>query len=270
MFRAFNFNLNEIWEDYISITFYMRKIHDGVKSGEIAPVSIPKLVLKPRLQPANRKVIYGIIHRISSKTSGVHAFIDAVSLFEHFMSNLVLRVYIDFPAKLKGLNKDSGEEADTRRKKLLDVIIDSANRDEMIQKLIEEKIRGLFYGNPSDLFERDKANIGFNKHFREKQASLVSAFQEITARRNIIMHNDGRVDRKYLSEVPGSVLKLGDSVYIDDAYLREALLVIKELAASSAQLVTTNVYKRSVRGKIRKIQIAAGRKPVLEKIVGIE
>lgn len=268
LFRVFNSNLNEIWDDYISINFYLRKIHEGVKSGDVVPVSILKLVLKPRLQPADRKVIYGIIQRIGKKTSGIHAFIDAVTLFEHFMSKLVLTVYMDFPNKLRGLNKDPVEEADTRRKKLLDVILESADRDEMIAKLIEEKIRGFFYGNPSDLFEKDKANIGFKTHFKENQRSLVGAFQEITARRNIIMHNDGRVDQKYLSEVPGSALKLGDASFIDEVYLKEALLAIKELAASSAQLVATNIYKSPAKGKVDKVQKAAGRRRVAENRAG--
>jgi hypothetical protein len=265
LFRRFNSELNEIWEDYTSITFYMSTVHDGVKSGKIKAVSIPKLVHKPRVQPSSHNVVYGILNSIRTKTSGKHAFIDAVSLFEHYMSKLVLRVYMDFPHKLKGLNKDSGEEADARRKKLLDVILDSSNRDEMIEKLIEEKIRSLFYGNPSDLFDNDKANIGFKTHFKDNkdnQVSLVKKFQEITARRNIIMHNEGRVDRKYLSEAPGSVLKIGEVVGFDEAYLRQSLLVIKELAASAAQLVATNIYKMPLRGKVNKVQEAARKRPI--------
>lgn len=197
LFKKFNSDLNEIWEDYISINFYLPKIHDYIKSGAMEPVVIPKLVHNSRLSPSSRNTVYGILRRIGGKTSGVHAFIDAVSLFEHFISNLVFNVYMDFPAKLKGLSKDAGDEIEGRKIKLLNVILESASRDEIILKLVDEKVRSIFYGNPIDLFAKDKANIGFGGYFRENQTLLLDAFQEIAARRNIIMHNEGRVDRKY-------------------------------------------------------------------------
>jgi hypothetical protein len=262
LFSNLNSGLNEVWEDYVTLNFYMREIPKQIKAGSLARVAIPRLVHEPRMEPLNHNAVYGIASRIRDKTSGRHAFIDAISLFEHFMSMLVFRVYSDFPRKLKGLAQDGSIEADGRRQKLIDVILESADRHEMIQKLVEEKVRGIFYGNPLDLFAKNKADIGFGSYFKDNKSSLLNTFQEITARRNVIIHNESRIDRKYLAEVSESKLDLGRVVHIDEIYLRRALLVIKDLAASSAQLVATNVYKDPLRGRAKKIQTAIKKRPI--------
>jgi hypothetical protein len=38
---------------------------------------------------------------------------------------------------------------------------------------------------------------------------------------------------------------------------------MKDIAADAAQLVATNVYKEALRGRAKKIQLAAKHKPVL-------
>jgi hypothetical protein len=150
-----NTELNEIWEDYIALNFYLLEVHRQIKAKAVERVVISRLVNKPRMQQLGANAIYGIINRIRRKRSGLHAFIDAISLFEHFMSMLVFKVYLDFPAKLKGLSQQGEVETGVRQQKLIDVIFESSDRHEMIHKLVEEKVRGIFYGNPIDLFAKD-------------------------------------------------------------------------------------------------------------------
>jgi hypothetical protein len=95
-----NTELNEIWEDYVAINFYLLEVHRQIKSKTLGRVIVPRLVSKPRMQPLGASAIYGIISRIRATTSGRHAFIDAVGIFEQFMSMLVFKVYLDFPRKL--------------------------------------------------------------------------------------------------------------------------------------------------------------------------
>jgi hypothetical protein len=109
---------------------------------------------------------------------------------------------------------------------------------------------------------RIKAAVGFGPHFKDKQGPLLEALREITARRNVIIHNEGRIDRKYVFEV-STTLRLGQKVDIDETYLRRSLLVMKDLAADAAQLVAKNIYKKPLYGRVKKIQLAAKHRPVV-------
>jgi hypothetical protein len=262
LFSELNTELNEIWEDFKAINFYLLKVHELTKLNSIERVAVPRLVSKPRMEQLSPSAVYGIISRIKDKTAGRHAFIDAISAFEHFISMLVFKVYLDFPQKLRGLSRQLDTENVSRQQKLIDIIFDSADRYEMLHKLIEEKVRSIFYGNPIDLFSKDKALIEFGTHFKKNKSSLLVELAEIIARRNIIMHNHGRVDRKYLNEVAGASLKLGQKAVIDEQYLKRALLVMKELAADAGQLVATNIYKEPLFGRAKRVQDAAMRKPL--------
>ena len=100
----------------------------------------------------------------------------------------------------------------------------------MFHKLCRGKCQRYVLWNPLDLFERDKARIGFQSFFKHNKKPLLETFQEITARRNVIVHNEGRIDRKYVFEVKNTSLSLGQKVGIDEQYLRRSLLVIKDLS----------------------------------------
>jgi len=262
LFASFNSQLNEIWEDFKSLDYYLLEIHKLTKADSIERVVVPRLVSKPRMEKLSASAVYGIIDRIRGKAAGRHAFIDAIAAFEHFISMLVFKVYLDFPRKLRGVSRAVENETGSRQQKLLDIIFDSADRYEMIHKLIEEKVRGIFYGNPVDLFSKDKALIEFGSHFKEHKSLLLTELAEIIARRNVIMHNEGRIDRKYLNEVASHTLKLGQKVSIDEMYLRRALLVMKDLAADAAQLVATNIYKEALFGRAKRVQDAAKKGPL--------
>jgi hypothetical protein len=262
LFSNFNTELNEIWEDFKSLDFYLLEVHKLTKLGSIERVVVPRLVSKPPMEQLSASAVYGIISRITGKTAGRHAFVDAIGAFEHFISMLVFKVYLDFPRKLRGLSRQLETGNASRQQKLLDMIFDSADRYEMFHKLIEEKVRSIFYGNPVDLFSKDKAFIEFGTHFKEKKSLLLVELAEIIARRNIIMHNEARVDRKYLNEVANTNLKLGQKPSIDELYLRRALLIMKDLAADAAQLVATNIYKEPLFGRAKQIQDAAEKRPI--------
>lgn len=178
LFKSYNRGVNEIWEDYIVLKFYLQKSHDLLKDKKVDRAIIPKLIASPRQDPQSTKVLYGVIDRILRKSSGYHAFIDAVSEFEYLMSALVTRVYMDYSGKLRGLVKDAEEETSTRKKKLLDLIIDSKDKYAMLQKLTEEKVRGIFYKDPMELFVGDKARLEFGNYFKENHQDALKRLEK--------------------------------------------------------------------------------------------
>lgn len=118
----------------------------------------------------------------------------------------------------------------------MQTIIDSSSKDEILDILIEEKLRGIFYGNPIDFFEKDKGKLGFGSTFKDIYSKALTHYSEVINRRNINIHNQGMVDRRYIRET-GSTLKLGTKPQIDEAYLRSAILLLLGIAATATHLV---------------------------------
>ena len=145
-----------------------------------------------------------------------------------------------FPEKLN--TKDSVEQIG-QQIKLLQTIIESNDKNEIIDKLIEEKMRSIFYGNPVDFFEKDKAKIGLNSYFKDNHKNALKQFAEIVARRNIYVHNNGKVDRKYLREVEGSTAKLGSTLLLSKDYLKQTTILLKDISGMTTKLVLENVFK---------------------------
>lgn len=259
MFKAFSKSINEIWEDYNTIEFYISEIHDRIKDDKIDTPTLEVLVSPYKSRALNKKTTFGILSRIKNTKNGSRAFVDAVGLFEQFIASLATKVYIDYPNKLKSLKNDNSLEDDKRRAKLMSFILESESIDEILSKVVEEKIRGIFYGNPVDLFKKDRAKIGFGDYFETNCADQLEIFAEITARRNVIVHSEGRIDRKYASEVNGGPFELGKKLSVDTEYLKNSIYVFKQLAAAAADQVATNMYGQPLIGKAARVKEAAKR-----------
>lgn len=181
--------------------------------------------------------MYGIISRQKRKIIGFRCLLDAVAATESFLQKVTYRIYKDFEYKLETSLETSEQQA-----KLLTIIIDSSDRSEIIEKIAEEKIRGIFYGNPADFFEKDKARIGLNSYFKDNFKLALQEYKEIVARRNIYAHNGGRVDRKYLREVKNSPFSLGQKLSVDEAYLRKMIFLLHGFSSIVVNQVIVNTY----------------------------
>ena len=185
------------------------------------------------------KDIWGMTERILKTSIPSRTLIQAVSQTEHFLQDLTKIVYKEFPEKIA--SRDSVEQIG-QQVKLMSTIMESDSKEEMIDKLIEEKIRGIFYGKPTDFFEKDKAKIGLGSVFKEDYSNALSKYLEITGRRNIWIHNSGKVDRKYKRENPSSTDNLGSKLNIDRVYLKESIILLKDISGMTTKLVMTNNF----------------------------
>lgn len=156
------------------------------------------------------------------------------------MKDVSLVIYKDFPSKLTiGATE---QESEKRESKLLSIIINSFDKEEMLAKLTEEKIRGIFYGSPADFFKKDTAKIGLARFFADNHHKTLEKFAEIIARRNIFVHNDGKVDRKYLREVTNPTFGLGNKAVISYDYLKETIMILKALAVLVTDIAVRKNY----------------------------
>lgn len=235
-FKQYNSDLFEIWEDYLLLDFYLPSLHEGIKNKTLPTLPFDSLFTEKQV-PFTNKFLYGVIDRIKRKQVPERALLEAVSLTEIYLQAITFRVYRDFPYKL-----ETKDETPDQQFKILKTIVDSNDKDEIIERLSEEKIRSIFYGKPVDFFKSDKSKIGVGDKIKSSYNLALTKFEEIIARRNIYTHNHGRVDRKYLREVPNTTCKHGEKLPITKDYLRDSIRVLLGLTAITTELVLINNY----------------------------
>ncbi|MCK5719728.1 MAG: hypothetical protein KAH84_07235, partial [Thiomargarita sp.] len=109
-----------------------------------------------------------------------------------------------------------------------------------LEKIVEEKLRSIFYGNPIDAFikynkdctsHRDgKLRLKLNNILNNNCKIELKLYAEMVGRRNAIVHNAGIIDSKYVREVGVKRLSLGDKVKINDTYLFDSLKALDTIA----------------------------------------
>ena len=153
-FKTYSSDMKDVWESYVFINKYMSAIHPLIKKDILPPFSVVPLASKNRKERViNKSRTFGYKDHILKKVNPVRSLISSVSLTEDFLQDMVKIVYTAYPEKLSGGDaRDSPE----RVEKVINVILQSQNKEEIIDRLIEEKVRGIFYGNPVNFFLKDK------------------------------------------------------------------------------------------------------------------
>lgn len=235
-YKAYNKAMMDIWEDYNFLDHYLPQIHSDIKEGGV-PTFKRRHLYNNSETDYEKKDLYGVIDHLRKKITPQRALLESVAITEHFLQDVTFRVYRDHDYKLQ-----TSIETPEQSQKLLNVILKSSDKDEMIYKIAEEKIRGIFYGNPVDFFSKDKARIGIEDHFKNNYQNTLKLYAEIIARRNIYAHNNGKVDRKYLREVKGTSLNLGQVAIIDREYVKDTIIILRGLSVVTTKLVIENTY----------------------------
>lgn len=232
--------INTVWESFEVINFYSMTIHSLIKQNEIPLPTINNLTIdsSQEKRTISKDRIYGTLSHIKDKKNPRTALIEATLIFEAYISDVILMVYLDYPRR--ALAADAANENQT---KLTEIILSSDSKEEIIDRLLEEKIRGIFYGSVADIFQKDRAKVELKDTFKnEKGRKLIDEMLEILARRNIYIHNAGKVDRKYLRETKKDV-QLGTVLSISENYIKNAINVFSEIATMFTVAILKNIYK---------------------------
>lgn len=235
-FKRYNSDINEVFEDYLFIAHYFPILHKQIKNGKVEIMQFESAFTEYKA-PFKKDYVYGVIDRMIKKSNPENAFIDSVTLTEDFLQSITYRVYRDFPFKL-----ETKDESQDQKEKFIKLLLTCNDKEEMICRIAEEKIRGIFYGNPVDFFEKDKARIGIGTYLKDNYNKALSEYSEIIARRNIYIHNHGRVDSKYLKEVTITPLQLDDKPIIDKEYIRHTIKILRSLSVITTKLVIEKTY----------------------------
>ena len=243
-FKIFDKEIRDIWESYCLVEKLAEEGHRLLKAGTITPLTMNTMFGGKKVLP--KKDTFGAIHRLRTKSEPRSILLEVVAHFEDYLGWLTETVLTDDPSLLK----TEVPTSDREEVKLINLIVDSADKSEIIERIIEEKIRGIFYGNPVDFFIKPKTKLRFQKYFETKCEIQLAQYAEITARRNVVAHNSGRVDRKYLREVINPKFKLNQTVTLAPAYLQDSIVLLLCLAARATELVLIGHYSSTPKGKL--------------------
>lgn len=189
-------------------------------SGEITTVSRDKTQLSHLLVSASTRGIYE------------QSLVNAVALTEDYLQGVLKFVLKRFPRKLT-LNI-AGQQAD--RNISLDIVLDSATREEILDTLVQNRLVTVFYGPPERYFEYIQSVLSMTI---EKEVK--DLFAEIKAARDIVVHNSGIANETYLFKAKKKArAQIGERLNIGHGYFKMAIRTMKRL--------TTSVYTKTVRG----------------------
>ncbi|MBV8253958.1 MAG: hypothetical protein JO154_15250 [Chitinophaga sp.] len=247
--RILRGSLLDNWEIVNFLLFHLSELRPLIKKGSIKQFSLLDIDNKPGkfYKKYNSNLLLGVAARIEKKTLFKTILLDQVAQTEDFLQDLVYRVYKDYPERLASAANENSED-EKKYQKLLHLIIKSSDKNEIVERLIEEKIRGIFYGKPLDFFIKDKAKIGFDDYFKNNFQITLSKYGEIIARRNLYTHNSGRVDSKYLNEVKSSTFKLGEKAPLDLKYITDTTRLCVGISTLALKQVIENTYKGTLKG----------------------
>lgn len=227
-------DMKNVWEEYAYLVHYIYRAN--TEAFEL------KSLFSENVHTKTKAHAGGMQNRFKQGVNTKNHFIDAIGTFENYIASLVECVYLDYPVKISGGGMDQN--------KLFELILKSDDKQTMIDCLIEEKIRSIFYGNPLDVFENDKCKLELSNTFKDTYKDSMLLYKDIVGRRNVLIHNAGRVDKKYLRENKNSQFIEGQKIIISEDYLRGTIGLLIGIAAVTTKCVIERIYKGDCKGKL--------------------
>ncbi len=156
--------------------------------------------------------------------------ISMVSRTEAFIQDSVAAAACAYPQKLSILADKGGVP--------IDLVLENEDRNDLIRRFVYLKCEGLMFAKPKDYLEKASKVLAI-----ELEQETVSAYIEIKASRDIIVHGSGVANNLYL-EKSGNAARaaLGDELPIDREYFKSVVINLKRLSGE-IQSKSEAVYK---------------------------
>jgi hypothetical protein len=248
-YAALKKDLNELWEVHVALSQYLPAVAEGVTARRLDALHLAPFTQPANLRDKSVKTTVGVLQRARSRDP-YRTLVDAVGRFEVFIGAVARTTYLAFGAdRLSGRDGVIEESQQTR---IIEWVFESKDRDEIIDRIVEDKIRSLTYGNGKDLLVRDRARLSLGDHFKSGHDETLNQYAEIISRRNVIVHSGGQVDRRYLAAHPDSGFRLHGKVPVTDIYLAGCLTRLRQLAACVTYVSGSAVAGRGLGGDIER------------------
>ncbi len=212
--------------NYVMTTLLARALtqtRDRIKSekGSTLGFDIP-VISGDNVEVTRRKSkILSLLEQARSRGLYEQALISSVALTESYLAAMLRLVLTAYPKKLT-LNVDGAE---TERKVDLDLILSSDDVKALLGKIIEKQLASVFYASPETHFRYLEAILAIGI-----PADAKSAYAEVKATRDILVHNSGIINAIYLKKTGNAARgRDGESIPLDKNYFGDATTTMKKL-----------------------------------------
>jgi len=245
--KNYRHRISQMWENYCLVSHYAVALHQPVKTGQIAVPTLPDIFGRGE-QTLTISRVLSSLGSLTQRHHGYVTFVYVVSAFEQCIADTVSCVYLRQPQLMDVVNPN--QDTSTQDLKLLKIVVNATTWAEIIDQVAEERVRSIFYGNPMDVFLKDKCRMSLGSWFTDNCSDEMTVLREIIARRNVVVHNDGRVDRKYLRETKASTA-IETKLDVDFDYMRTVFQIVIQVAGCFSALVLRNLFKQKLKGFLR-------------------
>ena len=146
--------------------------------------------------------------------------VSMVSRAESFIQDCITIVATAYPKKLSVLADKSGIP--------LDLFLEHESREEIIRRFVTLKCEGLMFAKPSEYLDKAAMVLSI-----ELDPETVQDFIEIKASRDIIIHNNGLINKLYVEKARDKRRgEAGEELIIDHDYFRHVIVTLKALSGS--------------------------------------
>lgn len=242
-YKKFNFHIQHLWDAFYAIDQGMLLSRKIIKKERSPVLKIP-VFEERKFKKFTVNTQCGLVEHILKVRNPRIGLFEIISIFEQYLSEILTTVYINFPGKL--ISNNSNGESET---KYLGVILKYDNKEEMIEKIAEEKVRNLMYASMREILVKDRGKLEIGDLF-SKDKKLINEFVELCARRNLFVHNEGRVNKIYLDSVPWSSLKIGEMIKLDKEYISSGIKIVEKISKK----MTVHVLKKFYKIKLKDIK----------------
>lgn len=151
-------------------------------------------------------------------------YVHLITLFEAALSDIIRAALFFKPQILKSKKMISYED-----------VLGEPNMESLVAKIVDKEVSDLTYGSIDDLIEYLKNKLHVPIDFLPEEKNELNWCK---AKRNLLVHNQGRVDAKFLKMEAVGKYSMGESIIItetdwDDArYLLERIVLALESAVT--------------------------------------
>jgi len=206
--KAYDDKAKEVYEGVTSILRNVPKIPGQGKRIELDEEKVEGAA-KGIVSLIKSQVATQYLNRNQTEILYKTSFVMLISYFDYLISDIIWCYYKAFPGAL------SGKELSIT----LNDLKMCSDKDEAVDYILSKKVDSVLYGNLSNQlnFFSSELKIGLNK--RIVKWDIIN---EAVERRNLVVHNNGIVNRRYINNVKrlAKGIKEGDVLNADDRYLK--------------------------------------------------
>lgn len=203
-------------------------------------IEVPSANGKEFKKETNKSKIVDLLRRSIKSDLYSNSLISGVSFIEQYLEAIIRGILIKYPGKLSVEVENTSSKKDLQEEKKIDLkdILSAKSLDDIYLTVINQKIYKLFYASPTDYFKYLSNVIQI-----DLDAELIANYVEIKATRDLIIHNNGKVNQIYIQKAGAKARTTNTKQYIaiNEEYYIQAYSIFKKIVKDSYE-IASKVY----------------------------